>query len=589
MACPRRSPPPGSRGRRGVAAHVMKLNILISTIFSVLPPAGVAGEKTSPREDRPPAALSEGRNGVVVGTTGPTAVHAGLRTLKKGGSAADAALATALAQVVECGGSYVSHAGILSMTYYESGAGKVHYLNAGFNTLLEEKDPLTIPGRGKPSGRAALVPGFMSGVQAAHDRFGKLSRREVFAPAIELAEQGVKVSPLLARQIQDREAVLSRLPETRRIFTKGDDTFYGEGELFRQPELAETLRQVADQGAAFMYTGAWADRFVAAVQKEGGKITLEDMKSYRAVWEEPLQTTYRGHTVYAPGFSSRGGVALIEALHLLERADLPGRGHYATTPASLFWLMQISHCQVLNFLPAKTLENFDGLDLTPASRVKEKTAAGIWQRMQDGKWPFAAKLRTEGRLPRNHSDGVVVADRWGNVAALTHSINTNSWGQALFVGGISIPDAAALQQAAIQEAGAGKRLPEPMCPLIVLKDGKPVLGSSAIGSSLHQKTLQVLTSVLDFGMDPEAAVEQPSFLMAAFSDGPPVAQVGRGKFDGKLLDATRVMGQEVREISTQEADNLDGFWVGVQIVPQNDLRRGLGTRQAPLPGVAEGY
>jgi hypothetical protein len=99
----------------------------------------------------------------------------------------------------------------------------------------------------------------------------------------------------------------------------------------------------------------------------------------------------------------------------------------------------------------------------------------------------------------------------------------------------------------------------------------------------------VLTSLLDFGIDPEGAVEQPSFLMASFSAGPPVAQVERGKFDGKILDAVRVLGQQVREISIQEAGNLSGFWVGVQIAPKSSIRRGIGTRQAPLPSVSEGY
>jgi gamma-glutamyltranspeptidase/glutathione hydrolase len=382
----------------------------ITVVLGGLLSSAAADDKTRSRADQVPPALCEGRNGVVVGTTGPMAVRAGLRVLQNGGSAADAALATALAQVVECGGCYVSHAGILSAIYFDAETGKVHYLNAGFNTPREEKDPLTIPGGGKPSGRTALVPGFMSGVQAVHDRFGKLSRQEVFAPAIELAEQGVKVSALLARMLQERKGVLSRLPETRRIFTKSDGTFYAEGEQFRQSELAQTLRQVADRGSAFMYKGAWAEHFVAAVQKEGGKITLDDMKSYRAIWEAPLQTTYRGHAVYAPGISSRGGIALIEALHLLELADLSTHGHYATTPTGLFWLMQIGHCQIL-----------------------------------------------------------------------------------------------------------------------------------------------------DFGMDPEAAVEQPSFLMPDFSDGTPVARVARGRFDEKLLNATRALGQEVREISTQEADNLNGY------------------------------
>ena len=134
-------------------------------------------------------ALAEGKHGVVVGTTGPLSIKAGLEVLKKGGTAADAAMATSLAQVVECGGSYVSHAGILGMVYYEAATGKVLFLNAAYNTPREEKDPLTIPGKGKPSGRTALVPGFMAGVQAAHDRFGKLPRKDVFGPAVKMAEK----------------------------------------------------------------------------------------------------------------------------------------------------------------------------------------------------------------------------------------------------------------------------------------------------------------------------------------------------------------------------------------------------------------
>jgi gamma-glutamyltranspeptidase / glutathione hydrolase len=544
---------------------------------------------TADEKDQPPKALAEGQKGMIVGTTGPQAVKAGLETLKQGGSAADAAMATSLAQVVECGGSYVSHAGILTMVYYEAATGKVHYLNACYNTPREEKDPLSIPSKGKPSGRTALVPGYMAGVQAAHDRFGKLPRKAVFAPAVEMADQGMKVSPLLARFLQGRKSVLSRLPETKGIFTKPDGSFYREGEHFKQPALAKTLRRVADDGAAFMYTGEWAEQFVAAVQKEGGKITMEDMKAYRVIWEEPLRTTYRGHEVCVPGFSSQGGVTMIEALHLLERADLPRTGHFASSPKSLFWLLQISHLQILGFLSESTLKGFPGVDLTPQSRVKRETAAILWQQMQDGKWPFAAKLK-EGTTPPNHSDGVVAVDQWGNVAVVTHSINTTLWGDtAIFVGGISIPDSATFQQDMIHRTGPGKRLPDPTCPLLVLKDGKPVLGSSAIGGGLHQRTLQVLSSFLDFNMDPQAAVEQPAFMLPAFSMGMPTAQVEKDHFDKKVVEALRGLGQPVKELSPTESGAFRGYWIGVHIPVGSNLRRGVGTRKAPLPSVAEGY
>ena len=346
---------------------------LISAIFCCTQLAGVIEAETRSPEDRTPAALAEGRNAVVVGTTGPLAVRAGVEALKKGGSAADAALTTALAQVVECGGSYVSHAGILSLVYYEAETGKVHYLNAGFNTPREEKDALSIPGGGKPSGRTALVPGFMAGVQAAHDRFGKLPRQEVFAPAIAIAKQGFKVSPLLARFLQARKAVLSRLPATRRIFTKEGDTFYAEGEHFLQPELANSLAQVADR-RGILHVHRRVGRPVRSGRPKRGR---KDHSGRHEIVSRHLggaspDDVFEAIESACQALHRRAGSRWSRPCILLERAELPKQGHYATTPASLFWLMQISHCQVLGFLPADTLKNFGGLDLTPPSRVRKR-------------------------------------------------------------------------------------------------------------------------------------------------------------------------------------------------------------------------
>ena len=560
--------------------------LALIVLTASVPARLLADDKIAP--DTKP--IAEGKNGVVVGTSGPTAVRAGLDVLKKGGTAADAALATALAQVVECGGSYVSNAGILGLVYFDAATGKVHYLNAGYNTPLGETDPLTIP-RGKPSGRSALVPGFMAGVQAAHDRFGKLPRKDVFQPAVCMAGDGIPVSPMLARFLTSRRDVLSRLPDTKRLFTKPDGSFYQQGDLFRQPELARTLSQVAEKGAAYMYTGEWAQQFVTAVQKEGGKITLDDLKKYSPTWEAPLRVTHRGHELCVPGFSGSGGVSMIEAMHLLAEADLPRHGRYPDSPASLFWLMQIGHCQALGFVGPDVLKTWaPGIDLSPESRLKRETAAAIFKQMRDGQWPLSAKRPTDAKDPPGHSDGVVVADRWGNVAAVTHSINTVLWGDTgLFVGGVSIPDSAAIQPDAVKRAGPGKRLPDPMCPFVVLKDGKPVLGSSAIGGGLHQKTLQVLSCVLDYQMDPQAAVESPTPLLPRFGAGRPVARVQKDHFARKQLDAVVAVGQPVEEVGVTEAGAFRGYWVGVHIDPTTGTRRAIGTRKPPLPSLGEGY
>src|SRR5690606_38098370 len=141
--------------------------------------------------------------------------------------------------------------------------GETTSLNASWNTVLGEDDPMSIPGQvqsgketvaemagsGKPSGRTALVGGFMRGLEEAHRRYGKLPFARLFDAAIELAEEGFVVSPTLASYIEARKGDLARLPETRAIFYKPDGTPYAAGDHFRQTALAETLRRVAAEGA----------------------------------------------------------------------------------------------------------------------------------------------------------------------------------------------------------------------------------------------------------------------------------------------------------------------------------------------------
>jgi gamma-glutamyltranspeptidase/glutathione hydrolase len=553
----------------------------------------VAGEpSTHPDQSRKAHSfLAEGKNGIVVGLTGEEAVHAGLEALKQDGSAADAAMATAMTQIVEVGGSYISFAGILTMTYYDAASRTVHVLNAGFNTPIEEKDPLSIPstdpltGVGIPSGRTALVPGFMAGVQAAHERFGKLPFAKVIEPAAALAENGFDVDPVLAGFLAHRQKVLSRLPATKRVFTKPDGTFLARGDRFRQPELAATLREVAAHGVGYLYTGDWALRFVDAVRRDGGLITRRDMESYRATWEEPLDTNYHDARVYAPGITSLGGVDTIEALNLLELAHLKRFGPPARSAESLFWLVQITNNQNFTYDRERLTKRYPSRDFSSKSRATKESARWIWEEMQAGRWPYAV-ARVKDRP--SHSSGVVVVDRWGNVAAVTHSINTALWGNTgIFVDGISIPDAAAFQQNEIKRSGPGRHLPNPMSPLIVLRDGKPILATTAIGGGLHQRNVQVLANVLEFGMDAQSAVDAPALLLPEWTEARAVAQVRDGAFDPKLLDEVRALGQEVKTLSPELAAMFVGYWAGVAIDPNTGNLRGAGT--AELPSYAEGY
>jgi len=534
-------------------------------------------------------ALAVGTQGMVSGTIAEPAVRAGLEVLQQGGSAVDAALATALGQIALVPGGWITLAGILTMMYYDASTGQVHSLNAAWDVPAAETDPLSIPagGSGMPSGRGTLVPGFMAGVQAAHERFGKLPWEVLFEPSIQFAEQGFYIDALHAQLIQDFQAVLSRRPGTRQIFIKGDGQFYAEGDLFRQPELAQTLRAVAAQGAAYMYTGAWAERFVQAVQSEGGELTLQDMAAYEVMWPEAVHTTYREYEVYGPGLPGLGGVNTVEALNLLEAADWKQYGHYASSPQGLFWLMQILRTWRLSYLsPADLATLFPGRDLSLLSRQSKETAQWIWEQMERGEWLLAAKPTAKAG---EHSAAVVAVDPSGNVAAIVHTSNALFWGETgIFVDGVHVPDAGTYQRSMMAQAGAGNRLPEPTNPVIILRDGQPVLASSCIGQ-VHGETMQRLVSVLDFGMGPRQALEAPWLMSPGGSFTQPVERVAEGQFDALLLEQVREMGQPVEELAlTTDSLLMEvGYWIGVVIDPQ------AGTLQGAAPmilgGTALGY
>jgi gamma-glutamyltranspeptidase/glutathione hydrolase len=490
-----------------------------------------------------PPVNPEGTNGMIAATTAGKAIEAGLAVLKEGGSAADAAMTTGICEVVHAAGSYVSFAGPMMMVYYEAASGQVYYLDAEYAVPLAEKKPVSIPSKG---GRTALVPGFFAGVQAAHDRFGKLPFGRLFAPAIAMAAEGEIAGPVMEWWINSRKGVLSRYPETKRIFTKADGRFYGKDDVFRQPDLAETLRKVAAQGATYIYEGDWARRFVEVLQREGSRMTLEDMKRYHGIWEQPLRTTYRDFTVYAP--TPWGGASILQGLNLLELAQLRQFGHYSTNAESLFWLMEISACEGLT------------RDIPLETRVSKQTAASIWEQMKNGQWKGLPKGMRNKTSNSPHTDGLVVVDQWGNMAVVNHTINTMLWGNTgLFVDGISIPDSARFQAGEIEQAGPGNRLPVGMAPLIVCRNGRPFLGSAATGGGLHARTLQVLVNILDFGMDPQEAVNMPAFV------GWGAGRVEAGTFELEELQRLRQMGLNVEVVSRAQAGISRGYWTGILV------------------------
>lgn len=494
---------------------------------------------------------SVGSQALILGAVSPLATHIGLKVLQSGGSAADAVIAISMAQIALTGGTSVSYAGIMNAVYFEASSQTVYTLNAGFNTAQNETDPMSIP-RNAPSGRAVMVPGFMAGMDALHRRFGRVPFKDLVEPAVWIASEGVALPLPLARQISSNRNILSRLPETKRVFTDEHGAWYGAGSTFRQPALAATLRRVADEGASYMYTGEWARHFVAAVAREGGKLTMEDMAAYRVAWPEPLRIQYREHEVVSVGTEHNGARVVLGGLAAAQLAPLRQLGHFSTAPESLLHLIRISRQQMQL--------------VTGSARPVEST----------------------------HTAPVVVVDAQGNVASVVATINIGGWGQlALFVDGVSIPDPARFLQASLAKQGPGARLPDFATPILVLRDGRPVIAFGAMGGNgLPSLAIQSFVSMLEFDMDIRTAATQPYTLgpYQTQQNGAPDRAalekevVLRGSFSPDVLERLRALGQptEVLQDSAQEA-----HWVAIEIDPKTRRMRAAATKD--VPALIEGY
>jgi len=544
----------------------------------------IESQTWSPLEARKVA----GTGGLVSATVSPIAVYAGVQALKQGGSAADAAATTALTQITTQLGSVVSYAGVFTMLYYEASTQKVFSLDAGFNSYLNETDPRTIPAgnlgplqlgpqptEGGAKGRATLVPGFMAGIEALHGRFGRLPFRELFAPAIWYDEHGIVVSPTLAGFFQFRKTALARTPEGRRFLGQSGSEIPGPGARFVQLNLAETLKAVASDGARVMYTGQWAKEFVALVQREGGKVTPEDLRRYAPIWSEPRQQTVFGHTVYVNGPPHYGAYALLTGLNLAEARQLDRKGAYWTDPDTFLELTRI--CQFVATAPALSPSiaerlRSQGTDVSPAAQLGKGYARAVASQLD------ALLAPTPDQGPK-HSNAIVAIDRDGNIAVVTHTINAVIWGDTgIVVGGIPLPDSAGFQQPALAAIKPGDRVPHQIVDTLVFAGERPVLATASIGSSLIPETLRVLLGVLGQQQDPVTAMAAPPLLIsyaapvAGQAPAPLPVLVPENGYDAEFLVRLKTLLPHLTAVPPATVGALRGTLAAVAIDPKTGVR-----------------
>jgi len=474
----------------------------------------------------PPATAILAHNGMVVAQES-RAARIGVEMLDRGGNAVDAAVAVAAALAVTYpragnlggGGFMVIHLTKgnrdTAIDYRETAPA------AATPTMFLDAQGAPDPQKSRDSALSIGVPGTVAGLALAEEKYGshKIAFADLLAPAINLAQEGFPVEDDLADSLPKARARLARWPSSAAIFLNGDEV-PREGDLLLQPDLADTLQAIADGGPRAFYQGPIAQEIAAAVRAAGGIMTVDDLANYRAVERPVVRGTYRGYDIVSMPPPSSGGVALIEALNILEGYDLAkfGRGEKSLH-------LTIEALKRAYADRAVYMGDPDRVSVPVARLIAKKHAAELRAGITDKATPAAGihpgqPGQSEGRNTTHFS----VIDRDGNAVSNTYTLNF-SYGVGLVAEGTGVllnnelDDFTAKPGAANAYGlvGFDNNLPAPgkrplssMTPTIVLKDGKPLLVTGSPGGSrIISAVLQVIENVIDFHMDLAEAVAAP--------------------------------------------------------------------------------
>ena len=467
-----------------------------------------------------------GRNGMVA-TSQPLAAQAGLEILRAGGNAIDAAIATvATLGVVEPAMTGVG--GDAFALIWSAAEQRLFGLNASGPApqalTADFVRHLNHPQFPRQGGLSVTVPGAVRGWELALERFGNLPLARLLQSAIGYAENGYPVSECVANDWAEAQPLLAGHPDSRRVWLVNGRS-PRPGHLFRNPELAATLRYLADNGPDAFYSGPIARQIADCVQADGGLLTTDDLKAYRAEWVEPISIEYRpGVRVYEIPPNGQGLTALL-ALNIVKGFDVAAMGH-----GSYELTHTLMEAIKLAFADAHAYIADPNQAFIPLAGLLSDSYAAERRRLIE---PKSALLPTPGR-PQQHGDTVylTVADGAGNMVSWIQSLSS-LFGSGLTAGttGVTLQNRGAnfsLEPGHPNEAAGGKRPFHTIIPAFITRGGRPWVSFGMVGGFMQpQGHLQLVSNLVDFAMTPQAALDAPRFrwqqdrlfgLEAAFGD-----------------------------------------------------------------------
>ena len=542
------------------------------------------------------------------------ASQAGVEIMRAGGNAVDAAVATGFVlAVVHPAAGNLGGGGFMLVRMAD---GQTHFLDyrekapaAATRDMFLDAQGNVIEAASEIGYKSIGVPGSVAGMVYAEKKLGKLTLKQVMAPAIRLAREGYALSWVEARDLRDRH--LSEFSESRRIFQRGGN-YYQPGEIFRQPDLARTLERIAVKPDDF-YHGAMARELAAAMHKGGGLITVDDLAHYEVKEREPIRGTYRGYEVISAPPPSSGGTVLVESLNILEGYDLEKLGdrsaesiHFTTEAFRRAFFDRSEFLGDPDFgkIPVAQLidkkyaaawrETIDAANATPSKDLKRPE---IFNELEQY---AAAHPQPLANHESQHTTHYSVVDAQGNAVAVTTTIN-DWFGSRVTADGLGflmndemddfsskpgVPNGDGLIQGEANAIGPGKRPLSSMTPTIVVHDGKTVLVLGSPGSSKIITTVaNVLMGVVDYGMNIQEAVNAPRFHNQWLPDVLNVEQW----FSPDTVAILRKMGYKV-EFGLHDGDSVSPYWSEAECIAI-DSKTGerLGASDYRSHGKAVGY
>lgn len=476
----------------------------------------------------------EARHGVVT-SAHVLASQAGVEILKKGGNAVDAAVATGLAlTVVYPVAGNIGGGGFMVIHLADGGQHIIDYRETAPASATRDMyigadgELISGPGSSTVGWRASGVPGSVAGFALALEKYGsgKVTWAEVCEPARRLAAEGHAVTQTTAHSLRNSARHLGRFAESKRVYLK-DGSFHQTGEWWVQQDLGETFARLQQHGPREFYEGETARRIARAMAENGGTITYDDLKNYRAVEREPLRGHYRGYEIVTMPPPSSGGIALLQMLKMIERHDVASLGNDSSEKYHLFveamkraFRDRAEYLADPDFAPVPVAqlldENYLAQRFADFSPDRTKPAAEIEPGL--GRAPQVAALAAES-LETTHFS---IVDAEGNAVANTYTLN-GGYGSGVTIPGTGVlmnnemddftskpgaPNKFGLIQGDVNSIAPRKRPLSAMTPTLVFKDGRLMLVTGSPGGpTIINTVLQIVTNVIDFQMTPMQAVE----------------------------------------------------------------------------------